>query len=198
MTLDAPYAAFPQDYPTGHVLPHVFVKKNAVNGALTPEKYGTQSIRTWSPTDIDKKQVLDSLPNEFLWRAGVIGSNVKLDVTWGSGGTNRLENVRLPFVGYIPGQLNIQASKLDSAAAASCTVTLTTVAGIGEQKIRTFIDATGGAVALLTTGTRYTALAASTLTVAGVGPFAVAAGATLPLIHPATVNTGSGILEHSL
>lgn len=157
--------------------------------------YGTQSTRTWGIGETDARVLVDTSQNEYLWRITAHGtSNVRLQLTWGSGSTQVLGAILLPFEAYVPGQAQLSATKQDDGAG-SCTVTLTTSCAYGDQAVRTFVTAVS---VLPTSAKRFTALAAATLTIAGVAGIAVAAGATIPLVHPASVTAGSGILEHTV
>lgn len=155
--------------------------------------YGTQSQRIWAAADVAEQQLIDAVRPEFLWRASVQGENLVLKLVYGTQATITLDNLRLPFVGFIPGQVGLSARKLDPAAPAVARVTLTAATG-GLSTVRAFV----GLGALPTGAASYTALAASTLTVAGVAGVVVAPGATMPLVAPAVVTVGSGIVEFSL
>jgi hypothetical protein len=159
--------------------------------ALAP--YGTQTQRVWAAADTDEKSVLDAMRSEFLWRASAQGENVVLRLTYGTQATLIVDNIRLPFVGFIPGQAQLVARKVDPAASAVCRLTLTAATG-GISMIRAVV----GIGALPPNAGTYTALTASTLTVAGVAGIAVAVGATLPIVAPSAVTAGSGIVELTL
>jgi hypothetical protein len=159
--------------------------------ALTP--YGSQSVRTWTAADVEPKDLLDAMRSEFLWRVSVQGENLVLQLVYGTQATIRLDALRLPFVGFVPGQAQLLASKLDPAQPANARVTLTAATG-GLSTVR----AVAGVGALPTNAASYTALTASTLTVAGFAGIAVAVGATLPLVAPSIVTVGDGILELTL
>lgn len=169
------------------------VARPAAGLHLMDGSYGIQSQRVWAAGDNDSKLLIDAMRSEFLWRASVHGENLVLSLSYGTLATVMLEGLRLPFVGFIPGQVQLTATKLDPGAAAIARVTLTAATG-GLSTVRMFV----GVQTLPASASSFTALAAATLTVAGVGPIAVPVGATLPLVAPAAVTAGSGIVEITL
>lgn len=160
---------------------------------LALEPYGIQSQRVWTAAEQGEKPVIDAMRSEYLWRASVAGENVELILVYGTQAGITIDGLRLPFEAFIPGQVGLRARKLDPDAPASIRITLTAATG-GVPTVRAF----QGVGAIPSTARTYTALAASTLTVAGVVGIAVAAGASLPLIAPAAVTVGSGIVELTL
>lgn len=179
------------DVPQGMISPgyrHVDARPHT-----TRDTYGTQSRRTWDAADTGEKNLIDAMRPEFMWRASVQGENLELVLTYGTKATIKLDNIRLPFVAFIPGQIGLTARKLDGASPASASVTLTAATG-GVGVIRTF----QAVAAVPGSGRLYTALTASTLTIAGVAGIAVAVGDSIPIVEPSAVTAGSGIVEHTL
>lgn len=179
----APQAPAPGAFPRSGPTPHLM---------LSP--YGTQTTRAWTAADQEVKSVIDAMRCEYLWRVSAVGDNVQLAMEYGTQGTIAVANIRLPFEGFVPGQVGIRASKVDPASAASVVVTLTVATG-GSPTVRTRATAPA---ALPSSARLYTALTASTLTVDGVPGIAVAAGASLPLVSPSSVTAGAGIVELAL
>ncbi len=157
---------------------------------IARQPYGIQSARTWTVEDIEEKAVIDALRPEYLWRASAFGENLLLTLTYGSMASLKLPNIRLPFEGFIPGQVGLMARKLVSTEPASCRVTFTAATG-GVATVRMLVSVGP----LLSNAKTYTALTASTLTVAGIAGVAVAPGQSLPLVAPSAVTAGTGILE---
>ena len=152
--------------------------------------YGIQTARVWSAEDTEEKAVIDALRPEYLWRASAHGENILLTLTYGSMASLKLENLRLPFEGFIPGQVGLTAKKLLREAPASCRVTLTAATG-GVPTVRMAM----GVGPILSSAKTFTALVPSTLTVSGIAGIALAPGASLPLVAPSEVTAGAGILE---
>lgn len=183
---------YPEHIPPGLLSPGFEREPGALHVVKGP--YGIQTRRTWTAADVEPKDLIDAMRSEYLWRASAFGENVQLSLQYGTQGTISLAGIRLPFEAFIPGQVSLTATKVDPAAPANITVTLTAATG-GVPTVRSFIPAPA---ALPANGRLYTALTASTLTIAGVAGVAVAAGASIPLIAPSAVTAGSGILELTL
>lgn len=183
---------YPVPIPPGVLSPGFHKEPGALHVVQSP--YGLQSRRTWDAADVEPKDVIDAMRSEYLWRASAIGENVQLVLHYGTQGTLAVPGLRLPFVAFVPGQLLLRAEKIDPDAPANVTVTLTAATG-GVPTVRTFIPAPQ---ALPPSARLYTALTASTLTVAGIAGIAVAVGASLPLVAPSSVTVGAGIAELSL
>lgn len=182
---------YPESIPAGVLSPGFSKEPGALH---TVPPYGIQSRRTWTAADIEPKELIDALRSEFVWRVSVVGLNLQLALQYGTQGTIVIAGLRLPFEAYIPGQVSLIGSKVDPAQPASAIITLTAATG-GRPVVRQFIPAPQ---ALPENAHLFTALAASTLTVAGIAGIAVAAGATLNLISPSSVTAGAGIVDLTL
>lgn len=163
-------------------------------GALnnTGEIYGTQSSRTWQPTETDWREVCDATKAPALWRFSVMG-DVLVSIGYGTNGNRQILELQAPCVITLPGQFTARA-KPRGDDGASCVVTLTQATAGALSQARKLADAGGGAVALDEGACRYVALTASTLTISGVA-VNVPALATVPLVSGSSLNTGSGFQE---
>lgn len=160
---------------------------------VTKEPYGIQTRRTWTAADVEEKQVVDAMRSEYLWRVSAQGENVLLSLLYGTLAGISVDNIRLPFVAFIPGNVGLRAKKLVTDEPASLRVTLTAATG-GVGVVRAVV----GVAPLPSSAQLYTALTASTLTIAGIAGIAVAVGASMPLVAPSEVTAGSGIVELTL
>lgn len=168
--------------------------------------YGFQATARFLPTDAKPKQVVDAM-NRFrlsLWRVAAHpaepGVRWDLRLIYGTASTLSLNNIEAPLVAYVPGNLQLYALPVSrpEGQTVAIHVSLKPVNGYNLQHVRTRAVAGISPVDLPGSGVRFTALAASTVTVAGVA-VVLAAGQTLPLMAPAILGAGgSGIVEHEL
>lgn len=167
--------------------------------------YGEQRTAKWAPPaagyalDAKEKEIVDMAePTPYLWRVSAFGAGVYLRIVYGTRATlATLDFVRTPFVGNFPGRVTIYARPIDptlESGAVTCTPTVTQ-ASAGRSELRALIDASGGNVAFHPDAVRFVALLASTATIAGVTPVAIAALSTVPLVAGATLLTGVGFQE---
>lgn len=183
---------YPVPIPPGVLSPGFEKEGTPAHVARGP--YGIQSRREWTAADVEPKDIVDALRSEYVWRVSAIGANVELQLHYGTQGTLVVPNIRVPFVGVVPGQVTLRAQKVAAGAPANVLVTLTAATG-GLPVVRTVIPAPQ---ALPNNTSQYTALTASTLTVAGIAGIAVAVGASLPIVAPSAVTAGAGIAELAL
>ena len=152
-------------------------------------RYGFQTKATWAAGDVDEKQLLDTLPNEFLWRVTVKGSNLLLRVVGGSSSAQNTAGLLLPLEFGIAGQCSVSAVPLDSQQPAVAWVTCTVATAV-VTVARRVVTALG---ALDTDSARATALAAATVTVEGTA-VVLAPGDALPLAGRCALTAGGPIL----
>jgi hypothetical protein len=149
------------------------------------------------------------VPPFGLWRVSVhvvLQSPTQLDrpvftLEWGAGhGSQILDNLMVPAVLAIPGFCSMRARLSAPATGPVQVICHVTPENEGRQRIVTLHDATVAPVQLPPTAISVQALAASTITPFGApAAFALAAGATLPVIeHPTILNTGVVYAEHVL
>jgi len=118
---------------------------------------------------------------------------------YGTSSSFELSSIVLPLVAYVPGnaQLYLQPETSPPASRVCVGVSAKLVGGFSSpQIVRSFHVAS--ATALPSSGYRFTALAASTLTVEGVAGIAVAAGDSIRITSPTLLTAGSGLVEHEL
>lgn len=139
-----------------------------------------------------------------LWRVSAVGlqptQRWRLRLIYGTASSIMLTDLEAPLVAYVPGSCQLYAFPLAQTAKADLQVSLKPVAGYNLQHVRSISDNTAGVapLSLPSSGVRFTALIASTVTVAGAA-VALAANATLFLTGPATLAVGGlGIVEHEL
>jgi len=181
-----PHAAGTQGYSTG---------TPTGNRNLTAGGYGTQSREDWLAADVREKTIVDVMAAEYLWRVSVAGENLLLDLTYGTGATTRLTDLRLPFVAFVPGACNLVARKINPEASAFARPTLTAASG-GLGVVRQFVAAAG---VLDARTRRLTAIGAgTTVTVAGVAFAFAAIGNTLDVVDPTVLTAGSVVAELTL
>lgn len=136
-----------------------------------------------------------------IWRVSAIASRpvrVNARLIYGTASSFTLENIRLPLVAYVPGNVQLYVNPEASPPAEAIHVRVSAkLVSSGTQTVRTFHDATAGAVDLPASVASYTALVAGSVTVEGV---AVALGVNqqLKVTAPAVLTAGAGIVEHEL
>jgi hypothetical protein len=157
---------------------------------LAPARQETQAIDTGDALDVS------------LWRISALAlqptQRWAIRLMYGTASSLMLTNVEAPMVAYVPGHAQLYAVPVAQTADANLLVTLKPVSGYNLQHVRTIATAPAVVLQLPSTGVRFTALAASTVTVAGVA-VALAAGQSIILAGPSTLAVGgSGIVEHEL
>lgn len=168
----------------------------AVPNALandTGAQYGFQQSRTIPAGDDRPQPVIDEIRSEFVWRFSVFG-RVFVRVTYGTNMTRQFVDLLAPVVMTIPGQLNVEVRSVDPQFDTPFSVTVTKATGGCRAIARSALDAGIGSVALSDDAAFYTALSASTLTIAGL-PVSVAASQTVPVVAGSTLLTGTGFQE---
>lgn len=177
--------------PSALASPPTFQQANAVG----PE-YGTQSQQEWAHGDNKEKTLIDVVKAPHLWRLSVFGP-VLVTLVYGTKSTRQITQLQAPVVLEIPGQMVVTAtpSDLNHSGTVVCRVTLTQAMASHRAQARKLADATAGAVTLDEAAVSYTALTASTLTIAGVAGVSVAALSTVPLVAGAVLTAGKGFQE---
>lgn len=156
------------------------------------DTYGTQSAETWpaGATVNAERQIIDTMACQYLWRVSVAGENVLLKLVFGTRKTLNLDNIVLPFVAFVPGQLSIYARPSNPELPAFAFPTLTIATG-GAQVVRSIhtalsaLDARVSSVVALGAGT--------TVTVAGAA-IALAQGQELRIVAPSALAAGGPLL----
>lgn len=141
-----------------------------------------------------------------LWRVSAFSSRAGIQqltarLIYGTCSTIELIDLVCPLVAYVPGNVQLYLQPQTNPfvlGPMNGYVSARPVWSPGQQVVRSLADATAAAVNLPATAVSYTAYTASTLTVAGIGPIAVAVAETLRLIGPARLTAGTGIAEHDL
>lgn len=159
----------------------------------TGRQYGFQQSRTIAAGDARPQPVIDEVRADFVWRFSVFG-RVFVRVTYGTNMTRQFVDLLAPVVMTIPGQLNVEVRSVDPDVDTPFSVTVTQATGGARAIARSALDAGAGAVALSDDAAFYTALSASTLTIAGL-PVSVAASLTVPVVAGSTLLTGTGFQE---
>lgn len=156
-----------------------------------------------SPVAKERQAVdLQDLAGLGVWRIAAITRGTQRvfgRLIYGTSSSFELGNIILPLVAYVPGNAQLYLLPEDTTPAARVCVGVSAklVGGFSSpQIVRTFH--TAGATPLPSSGYRFTALAAATLTVEGVAGIAVAAGDSLRITSPSILTAGSGLVEHEL
>lgn len=157
-------------------------------------QYGSQSVAQWAAGETQRKVLIDVTRAASLWRVSVFG-NVRLLVTWGTGATQRTEELRTPLVASFPGSVNIEAEPLSAQQTpVIASATLTPATGAGPSEMRQYIDASGGPVTFGPQVVRVVALTAAAVVVAG-NVVNLAPGESLPVVAPAGLDSGQVLAE---
>jgi len=151
---------------------------------------GLQQSGEWSAGQNQPIQLLDATRAAMLWRVSVVG-DVAIRLLYGTRATIEL-NAWAPFVAGIPGQVALWATPLDDTTPTRALATLTPSAAPGVTYARTTLVSPGPFPAA---AGRFTALSASTLTIAGIVGVAVAIGASIPVVAGSLLTAGSGIVD---
>jgi hypothetical protein len=138
-----------------------------------------------------------------LWRVSMFSlqnptagvPDLRARLMYGTSSSIQIDNLSLPLVAYVPGNLQLYVRKAATGEVPrEVVVSLKPVSGYGQQILRSVVDASGGALTLAPSAVRFTALVAST--VQGV---ALAPGESMIVTAPAGLNIGGGgIVEHEL
>jgi hypothetical protein len=156
-------------------------------------KHGQQSKQAWAAGQTDGRPLVDSsFRAPMLWRVTAFGQNVTFTVDYGTNATKRITGIRPPLRAVFPGLVQVTAVPLsaDFAAHAECTLTMVS-SGLNPADCRR-LAAVG---ALDPDATRYVALTASVVNVAGLVACNVAATQSIPLVAGSSLTSGDGFLE---
>jgi len=168
-------------------------------GGMTQEQLiGGQIVNTWSAADTDEKTILTAKPPEGyhgFHDVLVTGENVLLTVQWGTSSAAFQPRVSLPFRASFMGDAQIVAVKRNPALPASAKVAVVWASAAAETVAR--VIGTAGTAAPLG-AKRVTALAAAVLDIGGVAAIALPVAASLPVVQPATVVSGTVVWELAL
>lgn len=160
--------------------------------------FGQQAIATWEVGDIAPKPtpIIDEIAGPNLWLVQVDGP-VFIDILWGTSATKQLFAMRSPARFTVPGRCTVTVYPMAGAplavgvqAKASC---VPVYGALCCQDLRQIVVA-AAPTAIPDQAQSFFALTASTLTIAGV-PVVVPALTRVPLIMPATHDSGTGYLE---
>lgn len=173
-----------------HMLP--YDKDISANGAYVRPS-GLQRRITFAAGDTAPQQIASVLQNHSLARFSVIG-DVDIEATYGTGPTVRVA-LTAPLETVLPG--NAQLSVTPRTTPTEAVVTLHPVWFAPAEAARSFVDASGGAVALPNSAKRATALAASTVTIRGTA-VALAVAESIPLVSGSVLTSGIAIVEHAI
>jgi len=161
-------------------------------GTSPIDRYGTQNgQQTFAANEGGSRPLLESQHRaEYLWWVTASGDNVQFELLWGTASNLRVANLRSPLAVALSGNISLQCSQVDVTQAAIAQATMTIAGSRGTTEARQVVTALG---ALLPFTRRVTALAASTVTVAGTA-VALAAGASLDVANPAALTVGGPIV----
>jgi len=152
--------------------------------------YGWQQSRTIPAGDAREQQAIDEVDAEFLWRFSVFG-RVLVRVVYGTTATREFVDLQAPVVMAVPGKLAVYVRSADTNSDQPFQVTCTKATGAARSQARRAITAAGP---IDDDAASFTALVASTLTVAGQAVI-LAAGQTVPLVAPSSLVAGAGFQE---
>jgi hypothetical protein len=162
--------------------------------------FGQQAIATWDAGDLAPKPtpIIDERSGPNLWLVQVDGP-VFIDVLWGTSATKQLFAMRAPARFTVPGRCTVTVYPMAGAplaapveAKASC---VPVYGALCCQELRQIFTAAAPTV-LPDQVQTFFALTASALTIAGVA-VAVPALTRVPIIMPATHDSGTGYWEYS-
>jgi hypothetical protein len=163
-------------------------------------QHGAQYAHTWLVGE-DDERVMASHTDEHalkqLARVCLLG-DVFVRLQWGSGQMSELVDLRAPFLALVPGRYQVFARPRDTGLGATAVLSSVPVASGTRPCVRTFFDASGGAVALDVRAAWFVASAPSALTVLGVVSGAVPVGARIPLMPPSVLTGGAGAVEFEI
>ncbi len=161
----------------------------------TGEIYGEQNSRVIAAGAANggQQEAIDVVKAPYLWRFSVFG-RVFVRVTYGTKQTRSFVDLLAPVIMTVPGQLTVTVRPVDPDVDTAYSVTLTAATGGARAVARSALDASLGAVPISDDAAFFTALSASTLTIAGL-PVTVAASQTVPVVAGSTLNTGTGFQE---
>ncbi len=134
------------------------------------------------------------------WRVTVLGTNVSIDISYGTSSNLRIVGLRPPIRVTLPGSCDVYAQPIpqDAPTAADCEVTCIPVtSGCCDSECRKIV--TGGIDPLDPLGCRFVALENSSVRVGPVGASIVVALTALQevsLIAGSALVSGGGFLEY--
>jgi hypothetical protein len=155
---------------------------------------GYQNTQVWAPGEVEERPIIESLEGPSLWRLVILGPAI-VRVTWGTAATNEL-TARAPLAWDISGKFTAKARPID-AEGGTVTGSIAFVTAARSRPKIPIIHPGGGAVGIDDRAAYYTALVASTLTVATIA-VAAAPFDRVPLVAGSALLSGSGMLEFDL
>jgi hypothetical protein len=168
-----------------------------VAGSNVPWLKGLQLAPVWTAADTEAK-TLGTLntPENYDGALSVSchGQNVQFDFQMGTSGAIFVPSIRAPFTFCVPGGSQIEARKIDPAAAAWARLAVG-LSSSGRESFGRVAQSAAGASP--SQAIAVTALAASNITVDGTA-VALAAGQRLVVVQPVTFVAGHVIWEIAL
>ena len=159
-----------------------------------------QAKQHWNPGEVDSRPLLSCTKNGLMpWRVTVLGSNVSVDISYGTSSNVILRGLRTPIRVTLPGSCDVYAQPIvhDAPAAADALVTCIPVtSGCCDSECRKVIT---GAQAIDPYAVRFVALEASIVRVGPADDFisvTLAALQEVSLIAGSALTSGGGFLEY--
>jgi hypothetical protein len=161
------------------------------------KRHGTQARASWRTGDSARKQVIDSVLAESLWRISIegIGGLVLIDIEYGTSARRQIRDIQSPMVLAVPGIVQIYVRPDNPGhEGMECRVTLTPATASGIAHCRKIADAGVAPVPLDDGAVRFVALSACAVEISGTA-VAVPTLGTVPLIQGSILNSGRGYQE---